>query len=161
MSSKKWPVVATRRPAWRMASGVTQKLKSASSQHTHAVTKRGRQRDPIVAWCCDFQASQSLLSQPSRSCCVGRNDLLRPDVVDFQGVHALWASRVDLVATLSRRLTRAVKMFKGLPSIASSSRELGSMTEVVTGSSSSNPCPSKDEAAGMRQVSTPLENCEE
>ena len=51
-------------------------------------------------------------------------------------------------------------MFKGLPSIASSSRELGSMTEVVTGSSSSNPCPLIDEAAGMRQVSTPPENCE-
>ena len=31
----------------------------------------------------------------------------------------------------------------------------------VTGPSSSNPCPLNDEAASLRQVSTPLENCEE
>ena len=38
-------------------------------------------------------------TRSSRSRCVGRIDLLRPDVVDFHGVQAVWVSQVDLVAS--------------------------------------------------------------
>ena len=44
-------VVTTRHSARLIASSVTQIWKLAWSQHDHAVTKRGRQRDPIDAWC--------------------------------------------------------------------------------------------------------------
>ena len=125
------------------------------------MTRRGRQRDPIEAWCNDFYATQNLLSQPSRSRFAGQIDLLRPDVVDFHCVQALWASQVDLVAYLSLRRKSAVKMFRVLPSTASSSRYYGSMYKNVRQESfSSNPCQLIDKAAGMRKVSTPLENCE-
>ena len=63
-------------------------------------------------------------------------------------------------AYLSLRRRRAAKIFKGLSSITSSSRELGSMTKFATESFSSNPCQLTDEAAGMHQAPTPLENYE-
>ena len=38
------------------------------SSAAHAVTKRGRQSDPIEAWRSDFYACKSLLRQPSPGC---------------------------------------------------------------------------------------------